>query len=80
MFKKISRIFLGLCLVVGTGLSAQTSGPRSYLMFGLGTQFDLASLGGTITKDGLDSARPVTGRSRESFWWCAKSNLPREYS
>ena len=58
MFKKISRIFLGLCLVVGTGLSAQTSGPRSYLMFGLGTQFDLASLGGTITKDGLDSARP----------------------
>jgi opacity protein-like surface antigen len=58
MYKKISRIFLGLCLIVGTSVSAQT-GPRSYLMFGIGSQFDLGQLGGTITKDGLDSRQPV---------------------
>ena len=58
MFKKISRIFLGLLLVVGTGLSAESTGPRSYLMFGVGTQFDLGGLGGTITKDGLNGTRP----------------------
>lgn len=47
--------FLLLCLA--GSLSAQ-SGPRSYFMIGLGAQFDLAQLGGTITKDGLDSRNP----------------------
>lgn len=47
--------FLLLCLA--GSLSAQT-GPRSYFMIGLGAQFDLAQLGGTITKDGLDSRNP----------------------
>ncbi|PJZ85237.1 porin OmpL1 [Leptospira harrisiae] len=47
--------FLLLCLA--GSLSAQ-SGPRSYFMIGLGAQFDLAQLGGTITKDGLDSGQP----------------------
>ncbi|XDD43463.1 porin OmpL1 [Leptospira sp. WS60.C2] len=47
--------FLLLCLA--GSLSAQ-SGPRSYFMIGLGMQFDLAQLGGTITKDGLDSRNP----------------------
>lgn len=59
MFKKISSIFLGLCLVLGTGLTAQEkSGNRSYVMFGIGSQFDLGALGGTIMKDGLDSSQP----------------------
>lgn len=61
MFKKITRIFFGLCLILGTTLSAQEAkkGPRSFLMFGIGSQFDLGQLGGTITKDGLNSTRPV---------------------
>ncbi|MCC5815019.1 MAG: porin OmpL1 [Leptospira sp.] len=54
MNKKITGIFLGLCLVVGSGLSAE---PRSYLMFGIGSQFDLGQLSGTIMKDGLDSSQ-----------------------
>ncbi|MCT8333394.1 porin OmpL1 [Leptospira sp. 85282-16] len=52
--------FLLLCLA--GSLSAQ-SGPRSYFMVGLGMQFDLAQLGGTITKDGLDSRLPVTNNA-----------------
>lgn len=52
--------FLLLCLA--GSLSAQT-GPRSYFMVGLGMQFDLAQLGGTITKDGLDSRLPVTNNA-----------------
>lgn len=52
--------FLLLCLA--GSLSAQ-SGPRSYFMIGLGAQFDLAQLGGTITKDGLDSRNPQLNSS-----------------
>ena len=55
MLRKISSIFVGLCLIVGSGLGAQS---RSYLMFGVGSQFDLGQLGATITKDGLDSSQP----------------------
>lgn len=47
-------------LLLVCGLSAQTApGPRKYITFGLGAQFDLAQLGGTITKDGLESRNPV---------------------
>jgi len=45
-------------LFAAVGLSAQT-GPRKYVTFGLGAQFDLAQLGGTITKDGLEHRAPV---------------------
>lgn len=59
MLNSLRLGMMGIALVCLAGsLSAQT-GPRSYVMFGLGGQFDLAQLGGTITKDGLDSTRPV---------------------
>ncbi|MDF3821807.1 porin OmpL1 [Leptospira sp. 96542] len=61
MFNSLRLGIMGLLFVAMAGsLSAQSSGPRQYIMFGLGMQFDLAQLGGTITKDGLDSGRPVT--------------------
>lgn len=51
------RAFLGLCLLMTvSSLSAQG---RQYFMVGLGTQFDLAGLGSTITRDGLDSRNSV---------------------
>ncbi|TGK87293.1 porin OmpL1 [Leptospira noumeaensis] len=56
--------FLLLCLA--GSLSAQT-GPRSYFMIGLGAQFDLAQLGGTITKDGLDSGQPRLTASGQPY-------------
>lgn len=56
MYRKIPSILIGLSLMVGTGLSAESG--RSYLMFGVGTQFNLGDLGGTIMKDGLDSNQP----------------------
>ncbi|MCZ8157875.1 MAG: porin OmpL1 [Leptospira sp.] len=60
MLKSLHIGIMGIVFVAtAAGLSAQT-GPRSYVNFGLGGQFDLAQLGGTITKDGLDSSRPVT--------------------
>lgn len=64
MIKSIRIGMVGLLFVTLAGsLSAQTAGPRSYLMFGLGMQFDLGQLGGTITKDGLDSGRPVVNET-----------------
>lgn len=59
MLKSLRIGIMGILFVAAaTSLSAQT-GPRSYVTFGLGGQFDLAGLGGTILKDGLDSSRPV---------------------
>lgn len=58
MLKSLRFGMMGFLLMCLAGsLSAQT-GPRSYFMVGLGMQFDLAQLGGTITKDGLDSRNP----------------------
>lgn len=52
---KLTRLALGLAVALSTsGLYAE----GTYLGLSLGLQFDLASLGGTITKDGLDSGRP----------------------
>ncbi len=52
---KLTRLALGLAVALSTsGLYAE----GTYLGLSLGLQFDLASLGGTITKDGLDSTRP----------------------
>jgi len=54
MIKKITKIFLTICLVAitGTALSAKSS-----IIVGGGLQFDLGQLGGTIMKDGLDSTQ-----------------------
>jgi hypothetical protein len=59
MLKSLRIGIMGIVFVAAAAsLSAQT-GPRSYVNFGLGGQFDLAGLGGTILKDGLDSSKPV---------------------
>ncbi|TGL59860.1 porin OmpL1 [Leptospira jelokensis] len=62
MLKSLRFGMMGFLLMCLAGsLSAQT-GPRSYFMVGLGMQFDLAQLGGTITKDGLDSRNATASR------------------
>ncbi|MBM9548846.1 porin OmpL1 [Leptospira sp. 201903074] len=58
MLKSLRFGMLGFLLLCLAGSLSAQSGPRSYFMVGLGMQFDLAQLGGTITKDGLDSGRP----------------------
>lgn len=55
MIRKLSKVVLGICILASSGLWAQN---RSYLILGLGTQFNLGDLGGTIMKDGLESNRP----------------------
>lgn len=63
MLKSLRFGMMGFLLMCLAGsLSAQT-GPRSYFMVGLGMQFDLAQLGGTITKDGLDSRNASVSRA-----------------
>ncbi|TGL78638.1 porin OmpL1 [Leptospira yasudae] len=52
MFRKsLSVVFVSFVLLSLNSLSA-----KSYAFGSLGLQFDLAQMGGTITKDGLDSA------------------------
>ncbi|MCE9499386.1 MAG: porin OmpL1 [Leptospira sp.] len=54
MIKMITKVIfmIAICMIAGTGLSAKTS-----VIVGGGLQFDLGQLGGTITKDGLDSTQ-----------------------
>ncbi|TGN20699.1 porin OmpL1 [Leptospira idonii] len=63
-----------LFVAMAGSLSAQT-GPRSYVVFGIGGQFDLAQMGGTILKDGLDSRQPsrdsqgnITGTPQKAIY------------
>jgi len=53
---RIARKLLALGVIAFAVTSVHAEG--SYLGFGLGLQFDLGSLGGTITKDGLDAGSP----------------------
>jgi len=57
MIKMITKVIFAIAIfmIAGTGLSAKTS-----IIVGGGLQFDLGQLGGTITKDGLDSNQPKT--------------------
>ncbi|MBX7058419.1 MAG: porin OmpL1 [Leptospirales bacterium] len=52
--KKLKLVALGVALAISTS-SVYAEG--SYLGFAAGLQFDLGSLAGTITKDGLDSSK-----------------------
>ncbi|MDZ4727641.1 MAG: porin OmpL1 [Leptospira sp.] len=60
MLKSLRIGIMGIVFVAAASSLSAQAGPRSYVTFGLGGQFDLAGLGGTILKDGLDSSRPVT--------------------
>ncbi|MGV3667936.1 MAG: porin OmpL1 [Leptospira bouyouniensis] len=62
MLKSLRFGMMGFVLMCLAGSLSAQSGPRSYVMFGLGMQFDLAQLGGTITKDGLDSRNATVSR------------------
>ncbi|RHX81126.1 porin OmpL1 [Leptospira yasudae] len=53
MFRKLLTVVFVVSLTL---LSLNSISAKSYVFGSLGLQFDLAQMGGTITKDGLDSA------------------------